>query len=161
MPFPREILYLAVLGFGVIGASSAGHAQPMPCMNEFVPLREETEKNAAVVKAALQRQAPREEVCKVVRAFTSSEEKFVKYMEANQTWCGIPDDIVKQMKANHAKTLAFRQNACSAAPAAAGPRVPPGPGLSEALGTTRVPTPSTGKPGTGTFDTLTGNALTR
>ena len=64
------------------------------------------------------------------------------------------------MKANHARTLKTFK-ACARRQAALRSR--PGPGLSEALGTTRVPggTLDPLAPQSGTFDTLTGNVLGR
>ena len=65
------------------------------------------------------------------------------------------------MASNHARTLKTVTNVCSGQ--AGGPARPTGPGLSEALGTAR-PTarPSIRlAPHSGTFDTLTGNVLSR
>jgi hypothetical protein len=64
------------------------------------------------------------------------------------------------MAQNHARTLKTVQGVCSSA---GGPAKPTGPGLSEALGTTRIPgtTLDPLAPQSGTFDTLTGNVLGR
>jgi hypothetical protein len=63
------------------------------------------------------------------------------------------------MKTNHSQTLRVRGQVCAAA---AAPPKPRGPSLSEALGTTTVPSASTTRTGRGTFDTLTGgNPLER
>ena len=64
------------------------------------------------------------------------------------------------MKQNHARTLKTRSR--RAAQGAGGPAKPTGPGLSEALGTTRAPgtTLDPLAPQSGTLDTLTGNVLT-
>lgn len=144
-----------------MGAPGAGGGAP-PCVGEFMPLRQEAEKRAAAIKAAADRKAPREEVCNAFKRFSESEAKLVKYMEANQSWCGIPPDAVKQMKQNHSRTLATRDRACAGGPIGGGPAPrPAGPSLSEALGTSRGINPNAVTPGRGTFDTLTGNALQR
>ena len=39
-----------------------------------------------------------------------------KYVETNQTWCGIPPQVVVQIKTNHAKTAATRTKVCSNGP---------------------------------------------
>jgi hypothetical protein len=52
----------------------------------------------------------------------------------------------------------MRKKVCAAA---AAPQAPAGPSLSDALGGPIIPTPQNVKPGRGTFDTLTGNVLTR
>jgi len=132
--------------------------QPPPCFNEFMPLRNEAEKRGTAIQAASKRKAPREEICGLFKHFAEAEAKYVKYAETNATWCGIPEQAVQQMKSNHSQTLKIRGQVCAAAAAPAKPR---GPTLGDALGTTSVVTPSGTRTGRGTFDTLTGNPLTR
>jgi len=78
----------------------------------------------------------------------------------NADSCGIPQQAVAQMKANHDRTLKMQSQVCNVA---AGPAKPTGPGLSEALGTTRSTAGSLDPlaPRSGTMDTLTGNVLSR
>jgi hypothetical protein len=132
-------------------------AQMPPCANDILPLRQQVEKDGLAVKAAFEKK-DRGEACNALKRFTATEAKFVKYMEENQAWCSIPPDVIPQLKKNQAHAIKLRGQACAAGPAAAQPAIPAGPGLSEALGTTRAPT---GKPksGTGTFDTLTGPSI--
>ena len=83
----------------------------------------------------------------------------VKFLEDNKIWCGMPDQAIKQVKANHDKTLKIRTGSAAAAPpATAAPRRRR---LSDALGTPSVDTHDNTKTGRGTFDTLTGNPLAR
>jgi hypothetical protein len=148
-----------MLGPGMMmgpGMAPPGAQQMPPCMNEFVPLRTEAEKRASAIKAGIDRKAPREDICNLFKRFSEAEAKVAKFLKAKQTACGVPPDAVKQVTANHAKTVKTRDQVCAVGPTA-GPR-PTGPGLSEALGTARTQdAPSTG----GTFDTLTGNVLSR
>jgi len=154
--FRSAILLLAfALGFAV-SARPAG-AQAQPCAAEFMPLRAAVEKDGLAVKAAIDRKAERGEICNQLKRFVATETRYMKYLQDNQSWCGIPPDAIQQVKASHDHTLKLRNQACSAGPAAARPGPPPGPGLSDALGTSRVTTPNTAKKGVGTFDTLTGN----
>ena len=82
----------------------------------------------------------------------------LKFLETNRTVCGIPADAIKQVKANHSNTVRIRNQVCS--PRAAAP--PPGPTLGDAIGGPIIADDtSASKPGRGTFDTLTGNALAR
>jgi hypothetical protein len=126
-----------------------------PCANEFIPLREQVQKAGMAVKAAIDKKAERSEICNRLKYFTGTEAKFVKYLEANAGWCGIPGDAIQQVKASHVHSSKLRDQACAAGPA--GPRIAPGPGLSDALGTSRPP-PET-KKGLGTFETLSGSAF--
>lgn len=163
MRMPIQVLPLAVaLSFATILNASAQQApqggQP-PCFNDFAPLRKDAEERAAVIRAGIEKKAERAELCQAFKNFAVAEEKVVKFIETNSVWCGIPPEAAKQMKANHGKTIKTRNQVCNAAlPAAGAPRPP---SLSDALNTPRIPDASTTKAGRGTFDTLTGNPLTR
>lgn len=124
----------------------------------FPALRSEAEKSALAIRTAGERKAEREEVCNLFKAFTAKEAKVVKFLETNQQVCGVPPQAVKVAKANHSKSLEIRNKVCSAGPS--GP--PPGPTLSDALGGPIIADDAAAKqPGRGTFDTLTGNVLSR
>ena len=154
---PLAVL-LVLTGAGGAAAQFPPQQQP-PCVREVMPLRDAAEKHGLAIQAAGKRKAPREEVCTLFKRFAEAEAKYVKYAEANATWCGIPANVVKQMKTSHAQTLQVRRRVCAVAAAPARPR---GPSLGDALGTTRVPSAGTRRTGRGTFDTLTGgNPLTR
>jgi len=149
-------------GFVRPGGFSQGAApQQVPeaqkvCLN-FPAIREEVEKGAAGIRAAGDRKASREEVCPLFKAFSAKEEKMVNFLVTNQKLCGVPPNIITQMRQNHAKTVKIRNTVCSAAPA--GPAAVPT--LSDALGGPILPDDTSVKSGRGTFDTLTGNALQR
>ena len=125
-------------------------------MTKFSELRSDVEKKGMAAKAAGEKQAPREEMCKLVTIYSAAETKWVKYAEGNMSKCGIPKEIVHQLKTVHAKTAEGQKKLCSAGP---GPAA--APTLSDALGTATLPSrepEKKRKPG-GTFDTLTGNPL--
>jgi len=160
-------------GWGAPGAGGAGMsaapAGPAPggwapsgpqrdCGGEFMPLRAEAEKKAGAIKAAAAtKQQPA--VCAAFKNFAAAEAKVVKYAEDHGKECQIPADAIKMMKTNHAKTIEIRTKVCDVA-AAPKPRAP---SLSDALGTSRIPsvseTPTTRRGGA--FDSLTGNTLQR
>ena len=121
--------------------------------------RDETQKHGQALSAAGQKKAPPEEICKLFKVFLASETKMVKGLEANSATCGVPPEVIKQVKAQHNKAEAMAKQVCEVA--AQGPR-PTGPSLGETLGTTpMVPDTSAKKQGAGTFDTLEGSPLTR
>jgi hypothetical protein len=123
----------------------------------FPTIREDVEKSAAVIKAASDRKASREEVCPLFKTFAAKEGKMVAFLETNQKLCGVPPKIVAQMKTNHSGTIRIRNTVCSAAPVGGAPHAPT---LSDALGGPIIADDTSAKlPGRGTFDTLTGNAL--
>ena len=153
---------VAPSGFGAPAAPGGFGAPPPqrggpPCMAEFAPMKAEAEKRGSLIKAAADRKAERSELCKLFRSFAEAEGKVVKYVTEHQAQCAIPPQAVKQVKANHARTLTFRDKICAEGPV--GAQGPSGPGLGEALGARALPTPDAGS--RGVFDTMTGNPLIR
>lgn len=136
-------------------ASPFGGGGAPPCMAEFARLREDVQKRGLAAKAAGQRKVSREEMCKHITDYSAAELKWVKYTEANVSTCGIPAEVAQQLKQVHSNTEQTKAKICAAGPSAAPPS------LSDALGTSRLPTPETTKSGSGTLDTLTGPALQR
>jgi len=139
------------------GPFAGGGGGVPPCIAEFTKLRDDVEKKGKAAKAASDRKATREEMCKHITVYAQAELKWVKYTETNVTACGIPPQVAQQLKTVHGRTEETREKICSAA---AAPTAAP-PSLSDALGTTKLPTPETTKTGSGTLDTLTGNAIQR
>ncbi len=130
------------------------------CMTRFTAHREEVEKRAVAAKEAGAKHATREEMCKLIGAYATAEAKWIKFTEDSMARCGIPKEVVTQIKGAHTHTTDIRKKICAAGPTQAGP--PPAPSLSDALGTTRLPVAETEKRKSGgTLDTLTGNPLTR
>jgi hypothetical protein len=134
------------------GAPAAGPPAASPCA-QFGPLNVSAREKGQAIGAAQKRHADRKEMCTLVSTFAVAEGAVIKFLETNQTWCGVPADAIKMAKANHEKTLKFRDLAC--APAAQ-PKIPT---LSDAIGTPKLDTGKNTKTGHGTFDTLTGNPL--
>jgi hypothetical protein len=131
---------------------------PPPACQQILTSRDETAKHGQALQAAGKKKAPPEELCKLFKAFIAAESKFVKGLEEHSTTCGVPPDVIKQVKLGHSKASQTAKNVCDAA--AQGPR-PTGPSLSDALGTTpTVPNVSSSR-GQGTFDTLMGSPLVR
>ena len=134
-------------------------AQPPPGCQQLLAAREEVGKHGKALQTAGQKKAPPDELCKLFKAFLSAESKMIKSLQDNSAACGVPPDVLKQVKEGHGKASDVGKKVCDAA--AQGPR-PAGPSLSDALGATpSVPDPSSAtKKGQSTFDTLTGSPLT-
>jgi hypothetical protein len=143
-------------GFGAPPAQQ--QQQEPPCFKDFSKLRTVTETRAKAVKEAGDRHAPPQEACKLFNSFIAAEAKMIKYIEDNGTWCGIPPQVLTQMKEGHTKASAVRTRVCQLA--ARGPARPTAPTFSDALGT-QVPDASNTKTGRGTYDSLTGSPLAR
>jgi hypothetical protein len=148
-------------GFGGMPSPQAG-APPADCMKNFLPLRQDAEKKAGLIKAAGARKAPPEEACKLIASFAAAEIKMISFIETNSRKCGIPPEIGKQMKDGHANTEKMRTTVCNVAQQRAQGGGPAAPSLSEALGSSAaIPEAQSAKRGGATFETLNGNALTR
>ena len=151
----RSLAVALALAAVLMGGRMAGAQGPPQC-NEFLTLRAEAQQKGEKIRKAGERKADRKEICALVTSFYASEAAMVKFLETNKTWCGIPDDAIKQAKMGHEKTAKFRTAACSDAPA--GPKPPT---LSDAISTPSVDTGGNTRTGRGTFDTLNGNPLAK
>ncbi|MTV16465.1 MULTISPECIES: hypothetical protein [Bradyrhizobium] len=141
----------------------AGGGAADACMKNFTPLREDAEKRGKAIKAASDRHASPQEACKLIGNYSQAEIKMIKYVDTNAQKCGIPPQIADQLKAGHKNTEALLKKVCNVAEqAAAQPRGPAGPTLSDVLGSSAsLPEATPTKKGGSTFDTLNGNVLTR
>lgn len=156
----RRATFIAVLTIPCAAGPAMAQFQPQPqqeppCVKEFVRLRNDAEQKAKAIKRAGEHKATPQAACKLFNSFSAAELKLIKYAEKNATWCGIPAQIVDNMKKSHAKTDEVRTHVCRIA---ANPPRPRGPTLSDALGAS-VPNANNIKTGHGTFDTLTGAPL--
>lgn len=148
------------MGMGMPGFGGPQAGQEPPCMADFVKLRSETERRGKAVKAASDRQVPPGDACKLLTNFVEADRRMLRFVEANSASCGIPPEIGKSMRTNHASAEQVRKNVCAAAQAQQ--RGPQGPSFSDVLGAPSLPDASaTNRAGGSTFDTLNGNVLAR
>ena len=154
-----------VAGAGAFSGPPQGGPPPgaEECMKEFMPLRKEAERRGKLIKAASDRHAPAADACKLIGNFSQAEVKMIKYVSSHAQKCGIPQQIHDQLAAGHKNTEKLLKQVCGIAQQQAQqPRGPAGPSLSEALGSAAVlPEATKTKKGGSTFDTLSGNVLTR
>ena len=158
----RLALAIAAIVLPAAAGPAAAQFQPQPqqqppCMQEFLKLRADAEKKAAAIKLASEHQATPKEACHLFTVFAAAEVKLIKFAAESGVWCGMPDQVLAQMKQSHAQTDKLRVRICQAA--AAPPR-PAGPTLSDSLAAP-VPDASNIKTGKGTYDTLTGAPIGR
>jgi hypothetical protein len=129
--------------------------QPSQCA-QFPALSQATQVKATAVSTAMKAKADRKEICRLMTAFLAAEDKVVKFLIANKTWCGVPDQAIAAAKSSHERSVRFREAACTEGPS------PKAPTLSDAIKTVPVDSASNTKAGRfGTFDTLTGNPLAK
>jgi hypothetical protein len=86
------------------------------CMRQLTAHREEVEKLAAVTVAGSQTHVSREELCKLVQAYSNAEANWIKYTEDNMIECAISKDALDRMRAVHVRTLEIHEKICASAP---------------------------------------------
>jgi hypothetical protein len=69
----------------------------------------------ALIKSGKGKPINPEVFCSQSAGLNSSENALIAYMEKNKDWCGIPDDALAGLKANHARSLEFSHKACTVA----------------------------------------------
>lgn len=135
---------------------SAQPQQPPACLQEFGKLRDAAQKRADAIRVASeQHKATPKEACALFNAFSAAEMKMIKFATDKAVSCGIPPDVLTNLKKGHARTSDIRTKVCQAA---ANPARPAGPSLSDAL-TAPVADSKNIRSGGGTFDTLSGTPL--
>ena len=144
-----------------VGAASAQQMMapampaPPPQCAQFQPLSEVARKKGEAIGAVQKRHPDRKEMCTLVSQFAVAEGAVLKFLETNQSWCGVPAQAVQLAKASHDKTIKFKEMVCAPAPQ---PKIPT---LSDAINTPQLDTQKNTKTGHGTFDTLMGNPLAK
>ncbi len=161
----RRVVFIAALGLAAAAGPAWAQMQPgagqqaPPCVKKFMSLRDIAATKAKTLEAVGKRkQKPTaQEACHLFNVFSTAEGNLLKYATENATWCGIPPQVVEQMKKAHARTTVTRTRICSVA--AAQQARPRGPSLSDAL-SGPVPDADNIKTGRGgAFDTLTGSPI--
>jgi hypothetical protein len=159
----RRAIFAACMTVLSAGAANAQFQPPAappqqqepPCVQEFFKLRGEAEKKGLAIKAANERKASPKEACQLFGAFITAQTKMLKYASENTVWCGIPPQVIENLKQTVTKISEVRTRVCQAA---AAPQQQAGPSLSDAL-ISPVPDSKNIKTGRGTFDTLTGSPI--
>jgi hypothetical protein len=144
---------------GMPGSGGFGTPQaPPPECQQLLTLRDDVEKHGKAIQAANQKRASVKQACGLFKNYLAAESKMIKAIERSGTKCGVPSDVPRQMRENHAKASVVGKQVCDAASQEA--RGGAGPSLSDALGA-NPPLPNADTKGAGVFDTLTGNPFAR
>ncbi len=110
------MLFLA-LSLGGVGWAIPSHAQS--CAEDLQKLAQRRETELAIingmVKAAHGKQLDPAVFCAKSAGLNAAENAMIAYMEKNKDWCQVPDEALAQLKANHAKSVAFSGRACQVA----------------------------------------------
>lgn len=91
----------------LLAIGNAALAQPSPQCNVFVELREDAQRKALAVRTAVEQKMDRRNVCALVQRYYEAETAVVKFLEDNETFCGIPDKAIAAARDNHDHTSKF------------------------------------------------------
>lgn len=113
---------LALLVFGLAAGSvtlTAASFAEQSCGEDLKRLSEkrtaELDRVNGLVRAAKGKPIDPANFCSQSAGLNSAENALISYMEKNKDWCGVPDEALAALKANHAKSLAFSAKACAVA----------------------------------------------
>jgi len=130
-------------------------------MKQITPMRDEVQRRAKAVQDASSKHATAQEACKLLGEFSAAEQRFMNFVLAKQSACHIPPDVPKQMKTAHGHTEKMHAQVCKVAASPQG-EIPAGPSLSDVVGSPSISEEApTKRKGGSTFDTLSGNVLSR
>ncbi len=110
---------MASFALALAGAAWAAPAFAQSCGEDMQKLSQRREAEMAsingLVKAANGKQLDPTVFCAKSGGLITAENALIAYMEKNKDWCGIPDDVLDNLKTNHAKSAALSAKACKVA----------------------------------------------
>ena len=105
--------------FSVLALAAAPAFADQDCGKDLSALaarREAALKNInATVAASKGKKLDPVAFCARATPLNAAEDAMLAYMIKNKDWCQIPDDAITQLKASHAKSVAFGGKACTVA----------------------------------------------
>lgn len=115
----RRTSLMAVFAAGLACAAWAAPALAQSCGEDLQKLAQQREAAMAtingLIKQAKGKQLDPSIFCAKSSGLIAAENAMIAYMEKNKDWCGIPDETLAGLKANHVKSGAFSAKACKVA----------------------------------------------
>jgi hypothetical protein len=110
------------MAFVVLALASVAWAAPasaQSCNEDMTKLGKshQTQMDAvsALIKASKGKQIDPAIFCEKTNGVVATENAMIAYLEKNKDWCGFPDEMLDNLKTNHAKNVAFNARACKVA----------------------------------------------
>jgi hypothetical protein len=144
-------------------ASGSAPGPAVDCQGTVNSLMSQRDQAGKALQAANKRKADAKVACGLLRNYVGVESKMLKFLRANKTTCGVPDNFLKQLADAHAQSSQMSTKVCQVAANGGGGGAPrtPSSGLSEALGVNTIGGNATGEKPSAVFDTLHGNVLSQ
>lgn len=115
-----QIRSLARIAFGVGGifllGSVAAHAQS--CENDIGELQKKRGvqmENISKLQKKGEGKLDPVAACPMLRSLATIEQSMLAYMQKNQNWCNIPDEVITNVKEGSGKTAGIAKQACGLA----------------------------------------------
>ncbi|HWK01208.1 MAG TPA: hypothetical protein VNR41_10925 [Xanthobacteraceae bacterium] len=150
-------------GFSFAPPGGGGGGPAVDCQGTVNGLMGERDKAGKALQAANKKKSGPKVACGLLRNYVGIEAKLLKFLRANKTTCGVPDQFLKQLSDANAQSSQMSTKVCEVAAngGGGGPMRTPSSGLSEALGVNTVGGNATGEKPSAVFDTLHGNVLSQ
>lgn len=132
--------------------------QKPACITKIESYKDAAEKSADAIKNAQKKRPSPAEGCKLFTNFSKAFTSYVNYLAKEGKECGVPPEAVPALKKELTAINGTKKKVCDVA---ARPPGPPPASLSNALNGPLSAPSEKPKQGRNTFDTLTGNVLTR
>jgi len=123
-------LVLALTAPPLWPAAAQFWTSPLAQCPQLVADRDETQKHGKAPLAAGKKKLPPDELCTLFKAFLGAESKMIKGLEDNSATCGVPAEVLKQVKTSHDRAAQMGKQVCELAPQG---RFAPPPHCSETL----------------------------
>src|SRR5215831_19666385 len=94
------------------GGAFSAPQEPPPACQQLLSSRDDVTKHGQALQAAGQKKVPPEELCKLFKVFLSAEDKMLKGLEEHSATCGVPAEVLKQVKAGHSKASQMGKQIC-------------------------------------------------
>jgi hypothetical protein len=104
-----------VAGTVLLGAGVPAMAMPESCQKDLNTYAEARMGAINRINGFKGKRPTATQACSAFGALVSSEDKMIKWMEANKEWCQIPDTLLADLKKGSAQGIKVRGQACSAA----------------------------------------------
>ena len=88
---------------------------PPPACQKLLVNRDETQKHGQALQVAGRKKASPEEICQLFKAFLVAETGMLEGLEAQKATCGVPANVIDQVKAQHGKASQMADRVCAEA----------------------------------------------
>ena len=113
---PFRLRLAAALGAGFLALAFAQPAAAQSCENDIGGLQKKRQSQIAEINKSTQDgKLDPVTACPRLRNLAATENEMLGYMQKNQNWCNIPDDVLSNVKEGQAKTASVAKQACTIA----------------------------------------------